>query len=1206
MKSTFQVLKDIKTDWDNMSLSEQQAIAISLAGKNQFEVFSAVLENFDSAVTATETALNSQGSAMRENEAYMSSLQAKITALKAQFQELVLGNGGLSDFTKLLLDAGTNILKFANSDIGQLIIKLGLIVTTVKLVGKSFKSLSTSLVGVSLQLFVLETKTLGLSAAFGSLMASMAPFILPTAIISGIAGIVTTINYLNSSAERSAEKFQELSSEYESTSTELETLDSKLKEVKDTIRELDPITDKEDLENLKEEEASLERQIELLKLKQQELQRQKAEQAMESLNTVYTSDRFTNATTDQMGVETVQSAVVTKITELQRYKQELLDLDNQITQANEEMIKTAEEYGATSQQYKDAESNLNDLKNTYNEVKSESIELSEEVQASIDAVKDSEDVYEDLSDSQKDTIDSTEDLIDSMLEFIDANKEVEKSNEKVENSGKQLSQGFYNISNSMKEQSEALGIEEENLGNLQYSYSTLGSNLSEIQSAYNTLRDAVEEYNETGNLTVGTLDSLLQLNPQYLSALIDENGQLSLNEQTLYNLAEQEKTNAIISLQYAAAKDMEAIASGKLNEASDLAQSAVASMGEASETAGQKAASATQGVMSLAVAMNTLITAAGQDGASEDTQAQMEAVRNEYLKIAEDISNIKIDFSSGYKGSGSKSSKGAAKKAGKKAGDAYKEAYQKELDSLDHDLAMNVISQKEYYNKLQELNERYFGEASGQHEKYLDEYRKNEEKIFKGLQDLYKETADYLEEQFDKKIDELKEAKDAQLEDIDEEIEGIEEVRDKKLEAIDKQIEAIEKERDITLDALKKQKEALEEAQDEELDNIDNQLDSLEEQRDKTEEYWNEKINSIKDANDEIDKQIKLEQLQQALEEARYRKVKVFKDGRFQYVQDESAVEKAEQDLADYQEQLRREQEIKDLENQRDQELGILDDKIKNLEDYKEQVKNNYDQQIEDLEDYIEQTKEQYEKQLEDLQEYYDQIEEKYNNRIERLKEHRKELEEEYDEQIKLYEHQKEKFTEYVNAQEEEQKRQLANELTGLQTENEIWMTRLENLAEFITEYNRLLAKKGEEGESVSSNYKGQDSIGSNINSYAKGTPSVDDNELAVVGENPYREIVIGSTLNKNGSLLKLKKGSGVVNSKATNTLAHNLNELAKFSTLSNFSNSWSNIKNNNSNTQYFNFDKIVLPNVTDGNNFVEVLSTQYRNYVIQSVNSRG
>ena len=32
MKSTFQVLKDIKKDWDEMSKAEKQAIGIALAG----------------------------------------------------------------------------------------------------------------------------------------------------------------------------------------------------------------------------------------------------------------------------------------------------------------------------------------------------------------------------------------------------------------------------------------------------------------------------------------------------------------------------------------------------------------------------------------------------------------------------------------------------------------------------------------------------------------------------------------------------------------------------------------------------------------------------------------------------------------------------------------------------------------------------------------------------------------------------------------------------------------------------------------------------------------------------------------------------------------------------------------------------------------------------------------------------------------------
>jgi hypothetical protein len=38
MLNTFDVLKTIKQDWDNMNSSEQQSLALSLSGKNQFEV----------------------------------------------------------------------------------------------------------------------------------------------------------------------------------------------------------------------------------------------------------------------------------------------------------------------------------------------------------------------------------------------------------------------------------------------------------------------------------------------------------------------------------------------------------------------------------------------------------------------------------------------------------------------------------------------------------------------------------------------------------------------------------------------------------------------------------------------------------------------------------------------------------------------------------------------------------------------------------------------------------------------------------------------------------------------------------------------------------------------------------------------------------------------------------------------------------------
>ena len=66
--------------------------------------------NFDDAVAATTTSLNSANSAEEENAKYMQSITAKTTALKAAFQELVLGSGGLEDFAKAIIPVGTGAL----------------------------------------------------------------------------------------------------------------------------------------------------------------------------------------------------------------------------------------------------------------------------------------------------------------------------------------------------------------------------------------------------------------------------------------------------------------------------------------------------------------------------------------------------------------------------------------------------------------------------------------------------------------------------------------------------------------------------------------------------------------------------------------------------------------------------------------------------------------------------------------------------------------------------------------------------------------------------------------------------------------------------------------------------------------------------------------------------------------------------------------
>lgn len=109
MKSTYQVLSDISASWGDMSDAQRQSLAISLAGKNQFEVFTSVLTNFDNAAAATATSISSAGSAMEENAKYMDSIEAKVNKLNSAWSAL-FNNIVDSGLVKGIVDFGTAIV----------------------------------------------------------------------------------------------------------------------------------------------------------------------------------------------------------------------------------------------------------------------------------------------------------------------------------------------------------------------------------------------------------------------------------------------------------------------------------------------------------------------------------------------------------------------------------------------------------------------------------------------------------------------------------------------------------------------------------------------------------------------------------------------------------------------------------------------------------------------------------------------------------------------------------------------------------------------------------------------------------------------------------------------------------------------------------------------------------------------------------------
>ena len=228
LKSTFQILSDLKDDWDNMSNAEQQALGIAYAGKNQFEVFAAVMNNFDTATKAAETALNSAGSAAQENESYMESLDAKVNTLKATFEDFsnrVLNSELVGGF----IDAGTALLKFANSDAGVAITQMALltagVVGVVGVIGKVVGA-----IGSVVAAYKAGSAVMGASGFIALLTSGKLALILG-AVGLAIAGVAGAIAYFKGKEAESKKTAQEWNAELEETQTQLEANEKRLAEI---------------------------------------------------------------------------------------------------------------------------------------------------------------------------------------------------------------------------------------------------------------------------------------------------------------------------------------------------------------------------------------------------------------------------------------------------------------------------------------------------------------------------------------------------------------------------------------------------------------------------------------------------------------------------------------------------------------------------------------------------------------------------------------------------------------------------------------------------------------------------------------------------------------------------------------------------------------------------------------------------------------
>lgn len=128
---------------------------------------------------------------------------------------------------------------------------------------------------------------------------------------------------------------------------------------------------------------------------------------------------------------------------------------------------------------------------------------------------------------------------------------------------------YLELDNAIREQNVNAMYEQVN------GLTALGEQVDDMVSAYNSLNSIIDEYNENGEISLQSLKSLLELEPQYISAIEVKNGKLVVSEANTKNLVEAMKQAKIAELQAAFATDVAAYASGNYAEMSDLAKQAV-------------------------------------------------------------------------------------------------------------------------------------------------------------------------------------------------------------------------------------------------------------------------------------------------------------------------------------------------------------------------------------------------------------------------------------------------------------------------------------------------------------------------------------------------------------------------------------------------------------------------------------------------------
>ena len=986
LRSTYDILQDLSKAWGHLTSVEKQELAETVAGKTQRSLFTAIMTNFDSAVGATEAALKSEGSALTENTKRMDSLQGKTQQLQSAWQDFAR-NTIDSGMVKSILTLGTEILKFANTDMGRFILVIGTATTAIGLLKKALTAehllkfasgfnVLTQAVAAGTAAFNVQsaaggvfsasmyagaasvevfTKALLASPLFGAAVGGLAIY----GIIKAMNTLVPQMKDLEDATEKSTQAYEDAQAKTKQVKSELEGVNSQIDQLQKKGKL--SITDEKDLENLKNEKKELQAELEIY----QKLEKAKKDAAAVDIKKEleYISNNpidFFNVNETEKSIEDAKkilkdagNSIASNLgNDRENIRRETQDMITAYKELAEEISKQKEKMAKESVVSEDDQKKLEEMENVYAQIGGHLSENAEKF-------KDWSDTLEGGGEQAEETKGAVDNLRQSIYDAIGTTDDSTESTE--------------NATNAQTEYQKQL---EDAQGTLD----TTSESLDNLQKVYKTLTTAVDEYNSNGYLSIDTLQSLLSMSDQYLSALSMENGQLVLNTTALDQMTDSMIAAKVQEMQAAAVADIYALAQGNVNQMSTLAQTAVNNLGNDASAMGKQFVSAVPDINKFTEAILKAKAAAGSDTTVENFDQKANAIISSYQNLYKNVTSLGssttrsggLSKSGGHRYTGKTT--GSKKSGGSKSSTkSTKEEYKAEIDTL-YKYKNALDNAKESVDKLQDalkntdnLNEqeKYMRQLidalndeinktndlkaaqTRQINDYINQLRaqgfaidynssKNELYInnMQHLADFSGDTAKNLEKLIDKTQD---------LNSDNRKLDGS--VRDLKADIKDYYDQIA----DIPEKKLKKFNELMKDFQQNRLDQIQNQIDDIQHEMDNDPrlKQLENQIEALENQNDELDKQKELEEKLLAVEEAkeklananRQKTLQVYREGQgFVWETDPDTIKDAADELKQAQDDL----------NDK-----IKQDQIDQLQAEKDALEKSYQDRIDALQNFL-------------------------------------------------------------------------------------------------------------------------------------------------------------------------------------------------------------------------------------------------------------